>query len=201
MAHFPSQAEVIVLDQRQMECLASPIRNEVFWAFAPEVSRSVADVAEEIGKSAQTVHYHLNALVSAGLLTVVGEQKKYARTEFLYAWAGADMIQQGPTAPREYRNQSIKSFAAVTRSMVREVEDLHDAVDLNPDVFQVAAFRHRTVDMTWEQAVRLKEHIQTFIDELPTHDADDQTIRLHVVAFASPTRGTSRALVQRQKKD
>lgn len=200
MSHFPDQIDLMVLDQRQMECLASPIRNEVFWSFTPDVGRSVSDVAEEIGKSAQTIHYHLSELLAANLLISVDERKKHARVEHLYVWAAADVIQQGPTAPREYRDQSVKSFTAVTRSMVREVEDLQNAVDVDPEIFQTAGFRHRTVELTWQQAVELKQRIQDFIDTLSAQEPSEETIRLHVVAFAAPTRGASRRFVERKSE-
>lgn len=200
MANFPNQVERIDIDYRQLECLASPIRNEVFWAFAPDVARPVADVAEEIGKSASTVHYHLHALLEVGLLISVGERKRYARMETLYVWAAVHLFQQLPTASREYRDQSVKAFAAVARSMTREVEEMQRAVDQDPTIFDIVAFRHRTVSMSWEAAEQLKKLVQDFIDAVENPGEEEETVRMHVFAFSCPTRGTSMAFAKKRMK-
>ncbi|HLO99686.1 MAG TPA: helix-turn-helix domain-containing protein, partial [Fimbriimonas sp.] len=84
---FPGQVERIDLTIEQVRVLSSEIRNEVFYSYQKREPRSVAEVANGLGKSAQTVHYHTNELADAGLLIAVEERKVRSRTEKLYVHA------------------------------------------------------------------------------------------------------------------
>ncbi|RYG27760.1 ArsR family transcriptional regulator, partial [bacterium] len=81
---FPGQVERVDFTFEQVECLTSPVRSAVFWAFTSHTPQSVADVAKGLGKSAQTVHYHVNGLLEVGLLVAVDTRQRGARTETLY---------------------------------------------------------------------------------------------------------------------
>lgn len=59
---------------------------------------SVSDIAKEIGKSAQTVRYHVNALIELDLILVVDERKRRSRTENLYVRKAVESSTQVPRA-------------------------------------------------------------------------------------------------------
>ena len=75
----------------------------------------MAEVARDIGKSAQGLHYHVNQLVDVGLLIAAGERKRHARIEALYVWSSANILyESGGSKP--YREQYVRAFSAVARA-------------------------------------------------------------------------------------
>lgn len=76
------QSVQTLTDPRQIQVLAQPLRVEVLEALRePE---SAAGVARAIGKSRQSVNYHLNELKRAGLVRHTGERRRGNFMEQLY---------------------------------------------------------------------------------------------------------------------
>jgi DNA-binding transcriptional ArsR family regulator len=195
---FSGQAEGAVLNYEQIQCLASPIRNEVFWAFTAHLPHSAADVAQQIGKSAQTVHYHVSQLLDAGLIIPVGERRRRARTETLYVWAFKTFTHPGPAASKEFRDESVRAFSAVMRSIIREVETLHQVAEIDPELATAAAFRHGKVKVTRKRALELKALLQKAIDEAKELEEDSpDALRFHILIYSGPTRGETLSLLRK----
>lgn len=57
-----------VLTPQQLRALASPVRNEVYARLRSLVRASAGDLGRELGKSAESVHYHLRQLERVGLI-------------------------------------------------------------------------------------------------------------------------------------
>lgn len=195
----PTQADLITLSLDQLKCLSSPIRSQIFWCFDPNEPRSVMDVAKEIGKSAQTTHYHLHHLVDAALLIPAGERKRRSRIETLYIWAAKDVRQQTSGASKEYRAEARRSMAAVSRTMVREAELLHRVMELDPEYFRLAGFRHHSVRVTEEQAALIRERLYAIIEEVQGMEPVPDGIREHVLVFCCPTQGSSQQRLNQLK--
>lgn len=58
----------MILNAEQLACLASPIRNEAFSTLRKLGQASAREIAEEMGKSPEALHYHVRALLKAGLI-------------------------------------------------------------------------------------------------------------------------------------
>lgn len=198
MELFPGQQEQITFSLEQLECLSSPFRVEVFWTFRPDEPRSAADVAAEIGKSAQAVHYHVAELVRVGLIVPAGTRQRRARTETLYVRAGRRAFSRTGDVPLEYRKELITSFAATTRMLVREVESFHEAAQTDPEIHELSTFRHRFLRMSPEGAERFRDKLRALIEECGEYGDPEGSERMHAVVFLYPTVATSRA--RRKKK-
>jgi DNA-binding Lrp family transcriptional regulator len=194
---FPGQVERIDFDLAQVECLASPIRSEVFWAFTPDQPQSVAEVALGMGKSAQTVHYHVNELVKRGLLIAVDTRRQYARTEKLFVHAAVSFLQLGAKAPREYRDQIVRNFQAITRTMARENEAIHRTVDVDPSFLDFSLYRRISIRLTPERARALRETLIDAIRAAAEADAGEEGTRVNVSVYMAPTVTESRRWRQR----
>lgn len=76
------QSVQILNDARQIQALAQPLRVDVLEALRePD---SAAGVARTIGKTRQSVNYHLNALKQVGLIRHTGERRRGNFMEQLY---------------------------------------------------------------------------------------------------------------------
>ena len=79
--------KTLTLNPEQLACLASPIRNDVFNNLRSLKRGSVSDVASALGKSPETIHYHVRALEKVGLIEVVAKRRTERRPEAIYASA------------------------------------------------------------------------------------------------------------------
>lgn len=192
---FPGQKKRLYFDMEQLEALASPIRAEVFWSFTKDQPQSVSEVAKALGKSAQTVHYHVNALVEVGLLISVAERKSRARMEKLYVHSASQLFTK-PDAPFEEHGPMIRGFKAITRSMAREYETMWRAIERNPDFGSCRLIRRISVRMSEERAVRVKNLLKELADELMVSASDPEGSRVNVYMFMAPTLGESRRLLE-----
>jgi hypothetical protein len=73
-----------ILTYDQLECLASPVRNEVFSTFLVLGPSSTADAAKEMDCSPERLHYHVRHLVKVGLLVKAGSRQSGKREEAIY---------------------------------------------------------------------------------------------------------------------
>lgn len=189
---FPGQVERAEFDLAQVESLASPVRGEVFWAFTEGHPLSVSEVAAALGKSAQTVHYHVNELVRIGLLIAVDTRRQGARTEKLYVHSARIFVAQGALAPREYRDHAVRGFQAITRTMGRETEALHRAIDVDPSIADFGLYWRETVRLTPERAAELKKKLRDAVIEVLQYDAGEEGTRVTVSVYMAPTIQESR---------
>lgn len=79
----------VVLTEAQLECLASPVRAEVFHAVRTLGKASVAELAKHLGRSPESVHYHVRALAAAALLVLSETRPTERRPEAVYTSSAA----------------------------------------------------------------------------------------------------------------
>lgn len=193
---FSGQVDRIYFNLEQLESLASPIRSEVFWTFSSDQPMSVSEVARAVGKSAQTVHYHVNGLVEAELLVAVAERKRGARMEKLYVHRGLTNYSMGARAPKEQFKPMIKGFQAMTRSMAREWEALHEIYMQDPEVVPPGIFHRASARMTHEQSVAWRKRIVDMTAEIAAMESDPDGVRTNVSFLMTPTLGESRQILK-----
>ena len=197
MPYFEGQAEVLIVNLEQAKALASSFRNEVFYCFLSKEGLSASDVAKGLGKSAQVVHYHVNELLNVGLLMAVGERKKHARQETLYAHAAVSTYTSADAnnSP-EYRQEIANGFASIARAMTKEMEQYFLLQGEDRAYRQLFAHRQKMVSLSPEKAIEIRAKLTAVIAEaFESHDpTSEHTVR--VAVFMAPTLGTSK----RQRK-
>jgi hypothetical protein len=196
---FPGQVERIDFNLEQLQALASPVRSEVFWTFTRDHPQSVAEVARAIGKSAQTVHYHVNGLVEVGLLIAVDERKRGARMEKLYVFAARMLFSRGPGAPIEHFKPIVKGFQAITRTMGREFESLCDVYVDHPELGPYGVIRRVSARVNLDRAAAINRRLNALADEIMAMEADEDGIRININILMTPTLGESRQILKDAK--
>lgn len=85
--------ETTVLTTEQLRCLASPVRNEVYSTLRSLGRASVREIAESLGRKPASIHYHVGALETAGLIREVDRRAGPRRPEAIFesALAGAQL--------------------------------------------------------------------------------------------------------------
>lgn len=72
------------LTSDQLSCLSSPVRNEVFSVLRSLESASARDLAERLGRSPESLHYHIKALSAAGLIHEAFRRPTSRKPEAVY---------------------------------------------------------------------------------------------------------------------
>lgn len=196
---FPGQVPILYFDLPQLEALASPIRSEVFWSFSWEEPRSAADIARALGKSAQTVHYHVNGLLAVGLLLEVDRRRRGARFEKLYVHAAAKLFVQ-QTPPSEQHGPITKGFKGLTRMMAREFEAMWEAIDVDPSFQPTGLNRKIAMRLRPEHVAELKRRVLELTDELMDTPSDDEGPHIHMYVFVTPTLGVSQDWIEKKSR-
>lgn len=192
---------LVEFDLEQVRSLASPIRSEVFWSFRSHEPFSVSEVAKLLGKSAQTVHYHVNELVRVNLLIAVSERKQYARTEKLYVPRGVTNLSRPASNTREYRDEVVRGFAALARTMAKEHELANAAMDFDPDVSEWMLYRRALLRVDASKMAALKKRLREVMEDVSLYDVGPEGTMIHISVYASPTIGTSRDWLKQKGKD
>jgi predicted transcriptional regulator len=75
---------MVLRTEEQRRAFTSPFRMELIGLFLDREPLSVAQMAQRMGRSATSLHYHVGVLEKAGLLKRVGTQRAGRRSEGLY---------------------------------------------------------------------------------------------------------------------
>lgn len=193
---FPGQSETLIFTLEQVENLASYPRAEVFWAFTPDQPMSASEVAAGLGKSAQSVHYHVSPLIDRGLLIPVDTRKQRSRTETLYVHAAKRFYGQGPNASEEYRRHISSGFQGITRAIAREHENLCKVIDKDPSYADFHAFRRSTIRVSPEKAAELRQRMYELIRDATQYDVGEGGVRVNAIVYMGPVVSESRRRLQ-----
>lgn len=200
MNPFPGQVDRIFLTIEQMRVLASVIRSEVFYMYTPMEPRAVSDIAAGLGKSPQTIHYHTNELVEAGLLIAVEERKSYARIEKLYVHKGVDTFSgYAKDESPEYRDEIVNGMHAVFRTMGREMAEAHEAMELEIEMSKLVAYQQNVIRVSAEHAVEIRRKLYELRQALLDYDDPNGQYRVRTAVYMGPSIETSRKVTKNKR--
>lgn len=107
-------------NQRALEALTSPARNEVLSALG-EGPATVRALAERLGRSRQALYHHLSIMERAGLVGVVASEGEGREQERVYGLLAEGLqMTDGPPRPRELETL-VRASQAMLRLSAREV--------------------------------------------------------------------------------
>lgn len=151
--------------------------------------KSASDLAEEIGKTPQTVRYHLSSLLELGLIIAVATRQRRSRTETLYVHKARRSFSRGIEGDAEYNRYVVRGFKLRTQMMVREAAYAYGWLEHDHESGAFIMHHYRHLTLTPARARRLKVDLMKLIDEA----AFDQVPRsaggaeVHTVAVMRPT--------------
>jgi len=186
---FPGQIERLTFTLEHVRALASPVRALIFWCFNPYEPMSVSDIAKEIGKSAQTVRYHVNALLELDLILVVDERKRRSRTENLYVRKAVESLDSGAEGTREYNRYRARGLALEARKMTRETAGYYGVLESDPSVVAYSLLRKTHLKLNVEQARKLRQGISQLFREATQNQTsrEDGGVQVNLFMYIMPT--------------
>lgn len=113
----------------QIRALASTVRQELIDALQALGEASVPELAQQLGRPADALYYHLRALLRAGLVHQVGSRQRSRHVEAVYATVAPDQALQlryptGPGADNEALKQLIGGMLRASgRAFERALDD------------------------------------------------------------------------------
>lgn len=194
MSNMPErQAETYrVTDPEQIDAMASPARLEIIDAVRVLGPCSVAEVADLLGRTADSLYYHVRKLVEVGLLIPSGTRETARRDETLYRTPGRRMRLPHDPKDGELTELRLKAFAALLRLTERD----HRAA-FEKGLAKITGPRRNLVNARikgWlndEQLAEVHEHIDRILDIFHegagTGADEDERGNLHAVTvFLTP---------------
>ena len=74
----------------QLKALVSPVRQDIVDTLQTLGTASTTDLAEQLGRPADGLYYHVRALLKAGLVVPAGTRPQGGRNEALYRTAAPE---------------------------------------------------------------------------------------------------------------
>ncbi len=197
---FPGQVAQARFNLEQVETLASAARAEVFWSLSPVTPRSVADVAEALGRSPGATAYHFAELLRVGLILPAGERKKRSRTEILYVIFARGMINLSMYESDEYRKHMLEGYAALLRLMLRERQEVTEALKIRPDLLDGTTYRRYSARVSLENAKEFKERFVALLGEFSAMEGSDDGMLFNVTFSIAPALVESRKVTGKLRR-
>jgi DNA-binding transcriptional ArsR family regulator len=185
---FPGQVEVLHLELEHVRALASPVRSLVFWTFSDRVPKSISDVAREVGRSPQSVRYHVNSLHDLGLILAVDTRKRRSRTEELYVQKGLSTYDRPPPVTPLYNRYRTRGFKLESRKMAKEMAYYYGYVEHNPGFIQRTLWHKGHLRLHPDDVKILREEIIEAFQRAERKQVPlDQGIEVNVINYIRPT--------------
>ena len=129
MTTQPSGKLVKELELAQLRALSSPARQEILEAVQTCSPCSIAEIAEYLGRPADSLYYHMRNLTKVGLLKEHSTRKAKRREEVLYEAPRhirpGSLVACNPDNP-ERRKVVAKSTAAMLRATARNFAEAYE---------------------------------------------------------------------------
>jgi predicted transcriptional regulator len=117
-----TRSTYLIRDLRQLGALESPIRAEIVDTFAASSPCSVATVAHQLGRTPESLYFHVKQLVAVGLLRKAGERVVGKTRETLYATQARELILASPGGSETKLNSIVKIMVGNLKLTERDVE-------------------------------------------------------------------------------
>jgi len=159
---WPGQVEELFFDLEQVRTLCSPIRSLVFWSLDSYEAKSATDLCAEIGRTAQTVRYHLAALLKLDLILPMGTRRRRSRTETLYVRKARRSFTRSD-GTEAYNRCIVRSLKLETQKLARETAYFYGWREHDPKSAVFSGYRQFHMRLTAERAQKLKDDLRDIL--------------------------------------
>jgi len=123
MARQPRpRSKYVIRSPEQLKALRTPIRHRVLNAVLGLGRCSVAEIAERLEWKAESLYYHVKALMDAGLVRHAGQRATGGRSETIYEAVAADITLDLSNRSKEYLTAVRDVYRAALRATERDLE-------------------------------------------------------------------------------
>ena len=124
-----TDSERYILDSlSQLQAISSPIKQEIIDVIQARGQCSISDIAEELGRPADGLYYHIKALVKEQLVVETGTAKKAGQVEKIY-----NTLQSGSLMEAGYDQsdpEKIEAMNKIVSSMMKiAVKDFSEGLN------------------------------------------------------------------------
>ncbi len=109
-----------ILDDRQLECLASAPRAEILDWLCSSGPQSVSDLARSLNRKPSSLYHHIELMMEVGLIREAGSRTVYRRTEKLYGTPSRRMRLKRALAEGNHDGLMETTVAAMTRQFHKD---------------------------------------------------------------------------------
>jgi len=181
----------------QIEAMASPPRLEIIDAVRVLGPCSVSEVADLLGRTADSLYYHVRLLVDVGLLVEAGTRETARRDETLYRTPAKRIQLPHDTSDPELTELRLKAFAALLR-----LTDRDHRTAFKKGLAQATGPKRNIVNarikgwLSDEQLAEVHEHLDRILDIFHegANAAEEERGGLHAITmFLTPIEPKKRA--------
>ena len=108
------------LTSKQLDCLCSPVRVNLYEAIRRRKLASVAELAADMQKTVHSLYYHLRALTKVGLIRIREHRRVGKRDEAIYEAISDRLVIDKDNSNRAYVEGLIKTVRIALRKSERE---------------------------------------------------------------------------------
>ncbi len=168
----------------ELAAIVSPVRHHLLRTLSLLGTASVRELADELGRSPESLYYHLRALAKIGLVV---ERSDPDRTEALYATAAESFVTDPTQTSKGYLDAYRRSASALLRLADRQlgaaIERQQETKSKRPVSLRIQQVQARLSPAAQrELAARLDDIVRFLIDE----DDPEQSARVVVTLVGSP---------------
>ena len=120
---------------QQIKAVCSPIRQEIMDTVIVKGKCSITEIADDLGRPADGLYYHMKALIKEQLLIAVGENKNNPRQETLYS-----LTKEGSLIEVKYNQtdaQKVQAINKMVKSMLKiSMKDFENGLTHTGAVFE-----------------------------------------------------------------
>lgn len=177
-----------LLTLRQLECLESPVRIELFGALRALGPSSIRDLGRYVGRRPDTLYYHVRALQDVGLVVVHEQRAAGARREAVYRLKEKPYGFRALREDRAYRASAVRAARNVSRVALRHYARAVAAIDRDPGVEDALDFHIAFARLPPARLARLKKDLQQLLTDA-LGDGGEGGERVLAVAILTPVGG------------
>ena len=117
------RSKFVIRSPKQLKVLRTPIRHRVLNAVLGLGRCSVAEIAVRLDWKAESLYYHVKALMDAGLVRRVEQRSTGGRSQAVYEAVAADIVLDLSNRSKEYLTAVRDVYRAALRAAERDLEN------------------------------------------------------------------------------
>lgn len=182
MSRFPRR--YVIREPRQLAAMVSPVRHQMVRLMCVLGECTVRELAERLGRSPESLYYHVRALERVGLIVLTRRRSTAGKPEALYHLAGEYLFTDPTQTDPEYLSAMQRSVSSLLRLADRQ---LHAALETQKEQgtprapnFRIQQYQARLSRRDLKRLQALLDELSTFLEE---HD-DPRESAISSVTFA-----------------
>lgn len=159
-------ASLVLRTAKQIAAVTAPVRQEILTALGEIGPASVGRLAEQLGRTPNSLYYHVGLLTKAGVLAEEGGRGSGSRREAVYRVTHKRIVVGPAAGSRKGVEAAQKVIGAILRQTGREVVDALRSSDVRRDGADRELFGIRGKGRLTRAEVREVNRLVTRIEEI-----------------------------------